>query len=189
MSLKLDTILVNWGVWAVGHRWKTLLIALLLTTAAAVGLSFLHLEMTFYSILPRSSEKVDELKRIMEDFPSASTIILVIEGEDSIALRSAVDAVTNELSTDKYSEIISSVRGRTDTEAFSDYLLLLKSGESILDTITGIQSLSESEVPVALVSSMNQELHEILTDSELTSLEKTQINEGLFSLHRLLDAF
>ncbi|NQT59391.1 MAG: MMPL family transporter [Bacteroidetes bacterium] len=191
MSLKLDTILVGWGVWAVGHRWKTLLIALLITAAAAVGFSFLHLEMTFYSILPRSSAKVDELKRITEEFPSASNIILVIEGDDPIALRSAVDAVTKELSADQYNEIIRSVRGRTDIEAFSDSILLLQAGENAVEKIPQTQLLPQPllGVPVALVSAMNQELHKLLADLDLTSLEKNQINEGLLSLHRFLDAF
>ena len=187
MSFKLDTILVKWGVWAVGHRWKTLLIALLITTAAAVGLSFLHLEMTFYSILPRSSVKVDELKRITEDFPSASNIIMVIEGDDPIALRSAVDAVINELSDDQYSEIINSVWGRINTEAFSEYLLLLQAGENAVDKISGMQTFPG--VPVTLVSGLDQELYKLLADLERTSLEKHQINEGLLSLHRFLDAF
>jgi uncharacterized protein len=186
MSFKLDTILVNWGVWAVGHRWKTLLIALLITTAATVGLSFLHLEMTFYSILPRSSVKVDELTRITEDFPSASNIIVVIEGDDPIALRRAVDSITNELSSDQYSEIISSVHGRLETESFSDFLLLLQAGENTVDKVP--QALSTSETPKALVSAMNHELYKLL-DTELSSLGKSQINEGLFSLHRFLDAF
>ena len=186
MSFKLDTILVNWGVWAVEHRWKTLLIALLITTAATVGLSFLHLEMTFYSILPRSSVKVDELKRITEDFPSASNIIVVIEGDDPIALRRAVDSITNELSSDQYSEIISSVHGRLDTESFSEFLLLLQAGENTVEKVP--QALSISETPEALVSAMKHELYKLL-DTELSSLEKSQINEGLFSLHRFLDAF
>jgi uncharacterized protein len=188
MSFKLDTILVDWGLWALGHKWKTLLIVLLITTAAAVGCSFLNLNITLFSLLPTASEKVDELKRINEEFPSVENIILVLEGENPSALRSAVDAVINELSAVKYSETIRSVRGRLDTAINPDFLLLLQAGNNGGGNNNHQAEPLPSE-PVALVSAMNQELYKMLADQELTSLEKKQINEGIAGLHKFLDAF
>ena len=191
MSSKLDTILVNWGLWAVRNRWKTLLIALCITIASIIGLSFLHLEMTFYSLMPGTSEKDSEkgfeLKQIHEDFPSTSTITMVIEGNDPIALRSAVDAVTEKLSSEQYSEIINSVQGRIDFEAFSDYLLLMHADEDTLENFPRLQPLQG--VPEALLSAINQRLQKLLTGSGFTSLEKSLIHERLANLHRFLDAF
>ena len=183
MSFKLETILVNWGVWAAGHRWKTLLIALLITATAVVGLCLLHMEMTFYSIMPRSSEKVEDLRRITEEFPAASNIIIVIEGDNPADIREAVDAVTAELSSEQYEDIISGVRGRIDTETFSDSLIYMWAGDKTTEEFI------LPDTPKLMVSALNQELNELLASRDLSSLGKKQVNSRLKSLHVFLDAF
>ena len=70
-SLK-TTLLKRWGAWAVTHWGKALIIGIIITIIASIGFSMLHMEMTFYSILPQGSQKVKDLKEIIENFPLSS---------------------------------------------------------------------------------------------------------------------
>ena len=72
-SLK-KMLLQKWGAWAVTNWGKALLLGLAITVIASIGFSMLHMEMTFYSILPRGSKKVEDLKKIVETFPLSSAI-------------------------------------------------------------------------------------------------------------------
>jgi len=133
-----EVILGRWGRWAAEHWGKTLLIGALITLFLTIGVSRLQLEMTFFSIMPGSSEQVQDFKQIMNEFPFASGIIVVIDGrhiEDASQaasqVKSAVDALERELNKEEYSPYVAEVAGRMDREYFQKHGLILSDGEDI----------------------------------------------------------
>ena len=131
-------LLGKWGKWASIHWGKTLLIALGITLIMGIGASRLKLEMTFYSMMPKGSQQVRDMKRIIENFPAASSIVVVLEAKEKddraqaeIAVKKAVDILSRELLKSEFSEYIIRVQGKLDTDFFKEHGLMLSKAEDI----------------------------------------------------------
>jgi len=133
-----ERILAAWGSWASRNWGKTLLIALALTLIMIIGVSRLHLEMTFFSVMPGSSTQVQDMKRIMAEFPFASSITVVVDGrmiEDrdkaEQTVKATVDSLVKEFSREEHAEYVADVFGRVDMEFFKKHGLILNKPEDI----------------------------------------------------------
>ena len=131
-------LLGKWGKWASIHWGKTLLIALGITMIMGIGASRLKLEMTFYSMMPKGSQQVRDMKRIIENFPAASSIVVVLEAKEKddraqaeIAVKKAVDILSRELLKSEFSEYIIRVQGKLDIDFFKEHGLMLSKAEDI----------------------------------------------------------
>ncbi len=131
-------LLGKWGKWASIHWRKALLIALVITIVLGSGFYFLKMELTYYSMMPKASPKVRDLKRIIENFPAASSIVVVLEAKDRSnrekakeTVKSAVDKLTEELSKPGYSKYIKQVDGKLDLDFFKNHGLMLTKKEDI----------------------------------------------------------
>ena len=131
-------MLGRWGEWSSTHWGKTLLIALLITVVMGFGFHFLKLELTYYSMMPRASQKVRDLKEIIENFPAASSIVVILEAknrqnrkEASNTVKAAVDKLTEELSGPEYSEYIEQVDGKMNLDFFKKHGLMLSKVKDI----------------------------------------------------------
>ncbi|MBN1700060.1 MAG: MMPL family transporter [Spirochaetales bacterium] len=136
-SLK-SRLLGRWGRWAVTNWQRALLIGFAVTIILAMGFFFLSMEMTFYSILPRYSNKVVELKHIVEQFPLSSAITVVVEARDkgdreraALSVAESVDALTDEFGKAEYSEYIDNVTGKLEKEFFGRYGLIIQKKEDL----------------------------------------------------------
>ncbi|KKK70301.1 hypothetical protein LCGC14_2925370, partial [marine sediment metagenome] len=103
-----------------------------------IGASRLKLEMSFYSMLPEGSQQVRDLKKIIENFPAASSIVVVLEAKEKddraqaeITVKRAVDILSRELLKSEFSEHIIRVQGKLDIDFFKDHGLMLSKAEDI----------------------------------------------------------
>ncbi len=127
-----------WGVWAAKHWVSALLIALGITVLLGLGLSRLRLELTYYSLMPKDSPKVRDLQNIVETFPAASSIVVVLKAENSAdrdrarqTITAAVDSIVVELSRPEYAASIVRVQGRFDLDYIREHGLILSKKEDI----------------------------------------------------------
>ena len=127
-----ERLLARWASWSAKNYVKVLVIALLITIIMFFGVSRLKMEMTFYSILPQKSEKVQDLKQIVNDFSYASSIMVVVDGRsiDDPALaekkvKETIDSISKEFTKKKYQPYIESIIGRMDTKLFREHGLML----------------------------------------------------------------
>ncbi len=125
-------LLGAWGKWAAEHWGATLLIAIGITAVMAVGVLRLRMEMTFYSLLPEGSRQVNDLKTIEEQFPVASSIVVVLEAEHrnpadeaERMVKQAVDALSEELGASEYSGFLVRVEGKLHQSFFKEHGLLV----------------------------------------------------------------
>ena len=80
------------------QRPFTVLLAVALVTAASVLLALrLEVRTGFESMLPENRKSVQELDRVAERTAGVSTIFIVLEGDDTAAMRKAADALVPEL--------------------------------------------------------------------------------------------
>jgi len=131
-------LLGQWGKWSAEHWRAALLIAVGITALMAVGVIRLRLEMTFHSLLPEGSKQVRDLKRIEDQFPVASSLVVVVSAEQrnppEEARRTvvqAVDALCRELSASEYSQYIVRVQANMDQSFFKEHGLLASEREDI----------------------------------------------------------
>lgn len=75
------------------HPWRLLGIAALLVAVCGVLTMRLEVRPGFENLLPQSRQSVKELNRVKEYTTGVSTIMVVLEGDDSEALREAADDV------------------------------------------------------------------------------------------------
>ena len=115
-------ILASWGRFAATRPKTVLIIAVVLTAIAAVGIAFLRLELTFYSFMPKNAPVTRDLQTIIEDFPSASTIVAVVSADEK-SVRDAADAVAAAFT--EFSDHIVRIESRFDDSFFIDNALLL----------------------------------------------------------------
>ena len=98
------------------HYREAILLILLLTVFLGSGIAFLKTEMTFFSVLPRNSSQVQDLRKITEDFPAASQIILVVDArnidnteEAESLVRMTLEDLEREFSSEKWDGVVESV--------------------------------------------------------------------------------
>jgi len=133
-----EKMLRRWAVWSIDNWGKALLIALSITILLGIGFTRLKMEMTFYSILPDRSNQVQDLKNIVQDFPYASGIIVVVDGRSipdpvkaEAKVKAAIDALSSEFSQDTYKPYIDSVMGKYETSFIKEHGLMLTSIEDL----------------------------------------------------------
>ncbi len=188
MDRKFDRILVSSSEWTVNNTGKALALIGLLTILAVFGLSRLTLDMTFYSLMPRRSEKVADLRVITETYPAASAIIAVVESDDPQQLRRGVDAVVEALEGDAFSDIVAMVRSGIDVESEDGHtalaqIALLQSAGEMVPADSADQSLL---APGLFISAINGVLTETLQKHAMTPHEQNNGREVLSDLQNLM---
>ncbi len=131
-------LLGQWGKWSAEHWRAALLIALGITALMTVGVIGLRLEMTFHSLLPEGSKQVRDLKTIEDQFPVASSIVVVVsagtrstQAEARRTVVEAVDALAEHLSGSEYSQYIVRVQAKMGQDFFREHGLLVSEQEDI----------------------------------------------------------
>ncbi len=131
-------LLRHWAEWSSVHYGKALLIVLGITILLGAGFTQLEMEMTFFSVMPRSSSQVQDLERITEEFPFASQIIVVVKSDPELSkktthtftsqtdqIKQVIDALDREFSRPEYSPLIESVYSRVDRDFIEQHGMML----------------------------------------------------------------
>ena len=127
-----ERILVHWAEWSVIHYRKALLLIFMITLLLGTGFALLQTEMTFFSILPEHSPQVQDLKRITEDFPSASQIILAVDArhmddaeEAEEMVRKTIDSLIAEFNDPAWEVLLEGATTGIDTDFIRDHGMIL----------------------------------------------------------------
>jgi predicted RND superfamily exporter protein len=77
-----EKILVKLAHWHSEHPWRMLLVVLLLTVFFAAFASQLSITMRTSDLLPSGDEKVIQFNRIIDEFATATSLVVVVQGEE-----------------------------------------------------------------------------------------------------------
>ena len=126
-----ERMLGNWAVWSARNWGKAFLIILGITVIMGIGLSMLKTDMTIYSMLPENSKQVKDLKKIIDDFPAASSILAVVDArnikdpvEAEKKVKEGIDGIVEKLSGSEFSDSVIRVTGKTDMDFFKEHGLM-----------------------------------------------------------------
>jgi len=77
-----ETILNKLANWHASHPWRMLLIVILLTIILGAFASQLSLTMRTSDLLPEGDEKVIQFNKIIDEFVTATSLVVVVQGEE-----------------------------------------------------------------------------------------------------------
>ncbi len=126
----------SFAVWITQNRIKVLIMTILATVVMIFGASRLTMEMSFFSILPDHTKQFKDLKSIMNDFPFASNMTIILDAKNiedpdkaKEALTKSVDEITTILNGN--TEYISTVLGKMDIDLIKNHGLMLTKPKDI----------------------------------------------------------
>lgn len=126
----------GFAVWITQNRLKVLIVTILVTVVMIIGASRLTMEMSFFSILPDHTKQFKDLKNIMNDFPFASNMTIILDAKNiedpdkaKVALTKSVDEITEILNGN--TEYISTVLGKMDIVLIKNHGLMLTKPKDI----------------------------------------------------------
>jgi predicted RND superfamily exporter protein len=78
-----ERILMTLSHWHASYPWRMIAIAVLITVILGVFASQLTITMRTQDLLPEGDPRVDQFNRIIDEFATATSIIVVVQGEES----------------------------------------------------------------------------------------------------------
>ncbi len=120
-----DNLLKKLGYWHAQHPWRMLAITLILSIFFAWGITQLTITMRWSDLLPENDPRTVQFNKIIEEFNTATSITVVVQGEesrikafsDTLAPRllSAIDTSQNTASRKKIAEIDEKIQKFTNS--------------------------------------------------------------------------
>ena len=77
-----EKFLIKLAQWHAGHPWRMLLIVLLVTVLFAVFASQLSVTMRWSDLLPSDDQRTIQFNKIIDEFVSATSLVVVVQGEE-----------------------------------------------------------------------------------------------------------
>ena len=186
---KDGSALSRWAVWAGNRPGRVVLMALGITALLTIGAALLEMEMTFFSIMPQDSSQVRDIERITEEFPFASSIVVVVDGrklpekEATDSVTAVIDELTEVLQTPEFESAVAGVYGRFDTDFFAGHGFMLADP----DVLERMNLLYDDVDLVPFLSSLNDDLErEYSGDGEAMEDDETQLVSWVTGIDALL---
>lgn len=186
-------LLTGWGRWSLAHWRIALAIVAGITLVMLYGVTLVEPQMTYYSILPQKDTSVQDLKKIINNFPLASGIIAVIDGrniddplEAEKRVKSTIDELEVKMSKGIYSRYVIRAAGKMDLSLFKEHgLMLFKK-----DDIRRFEGLYRDLHLIPLLTNLNNDFEKEYSGNEekLKSDEELAVSQfkGLDTLLQLV---
>jgi len=132
-------LLRKWGRFATRHPWW-IIGALMVVTVVCAGLaSNLKLNMRYADMLPSNDEKAQEFDRILTEFKTASSSIIVLQGEEA-AIKAFAERIVpriRELDT-----LVAGIDYKVDREFIGNHAFMLAEADDLEQSVSMFGNLS-----------------------------------------------
>ncbi|UCG41794.1 MAG: MMPL family transporter [candidate division WOR-3 bacterium] len=132
-------LLRRWGRFAARHPWWIIGVLLALTVVCAGLASNLKLNMRYADMLPSDDPKAQEFDRILTEFKTASSTIIVVQGEEG-AMKRFVERIVpriRELDT-----LVAGIDYRVDREFLGNHGFMLAEADDLDQSVGMFKDLS-----------------------------------------------
>ena len=123
-----EKILRKWARFAATHPWRVITALLVITVLAAISASTLRMDMRWSDLLPMHDPAAQEFDRILKEFKSASTIHIVVQGEEQ-QMKQFADAVVPQI--EELTEYVNRVDYKIDKEFFGKHGFMLAKAKDL----------------------------------------------------------
>ncbi len=77
-----DKLLTQLAIWHTRHPWKLLAVAVLITIVLGICAAHLSINMQMKDLLPSGDPRVDQFNEIIDEFTTATSLIVVVQGDE-----------------------------------------------------------------------------------------------------------
>ena len=132
-------LLRRWGRFATRHPWW-IIGALMAVTVVCAGLaSNLKLNMRYADMLPSDDEKAQEFDRILTEFKTASSTIIVLQGEEQ-AMKAFAERIVPEIKT--LDTLVAGVEYKVDRDFIGNHAFMLAEADDLEQSVGMFEDLS-----------------------------------------------
>ena len=173
-----EQLLRSWARIAATRPWSVILAVLVITVLAAFSASRIRMDMRWSDMLPSNDPKASEFDKIITEYKSASTFLVVVRGDEQQVKRFS-DAIAPEIL--KLDQFFSRVDYKLDKEFLSNHALMLAEIKDLKDYANMFDNLNL----IPLLTSINDIFEEEYAGDEDALSTKEKENEAV----RTLDGF
>lgn len=154
-----DRLLRNWARVAATHSRQVILVILILTVLGAVSASRIKMEMRWADLLPMGDPMAQEFDKVLKEYKSASTIIVVLTGDEA-KIKGFADKVAPEI--EKLKDYVERVEYKVDLKFFEEHGLLLTKAKDLKQSVELFEDLNL----VPLLKSINDNFEQTYIEEE-----------------------
>jgi len=126
-----ERLLRQWARFVATHPWWVLAVMFVLIILSVIFASDLRMDMRWSDMLPSGDPMAQEFERIIKEFKSTSTILIVIQGEEA-AIKKFADEIAPEI--EELEAYIERVDYKLDKEFFGRHGFMLTDIEDLRNT-------------------------------------------------------
>jgi len=162
-----EKLLRKWARFAASHPWRIITGLLIVTVLAAISASTLKMSMRWSDLLPMGDPMAQEFDRILKEYKSASTIHIVVQGEEQ-QMKEFADAIAPQI--EELTEYVERVDYKIDMEFFAEHGFMLVKAQDLERTKDMFTDLNL----IPLLTHINDNFEEEYVESEepLSTKEK-----------------
>ncbi|KPK63621.1 hypothetical protein AMJ83_06245 [candidate division WOR_3 bacterium SM23_42] len=173
-----ERLLRNWARFAATHPWRVIIGLLIVTVFAAISASRIRMDMRWSDMLPMNDPKAREFDKIITDYKSASTFLVVVRGEEQ-QIKQFADAITPQIK--ELTQFFDRIDYKIDKDFFSKHGFMLAEAK---DLETGADMFEDLNL-VPLLNNINDNFEEeYIGDEEALSTKEKETDAV-----RTLDGF
>jgi len=174
-----------------------LLITLILTILAGALASGLALELNWVALAPKGNEAVKEYGEILEDFPSLSNIMVIVESENPREMSLAVDEINHKINN--LDDYVTSITVGLDRDFILKYGMLLDENSKDMiymfkdpnfeSFLMALPYLLEEDMPESQKTFFVRTIDDLLVESQKEVIDEDKVKslfKDLFSGNTLI---
>ncbi len=134
-----ERILKNWAHFAAAHPWLVITAILFITVLAAIPASQIKMEMHWADLLPAGDPMVKEFNRVLKEYKSTSTIIVVVQGKEA-QIKKFAERIAPEI--EKLTDYVERVDYKIDKQFFAEHGFMLSKAKDLEQNLTLFKDLN-----------------------------------------------
>lgn len=183
-----EEILKKWAHFAATHPWWVIIGLFIVTVLAVISASQMRMDMRWSDLLPMHDPMAQEFDRILKEYKSASTIHIVLQGEEH-RMKEFADAIVPQI--EELTEYVERVDYKIDMEFFAEHGFMLTEAQDLENTKDMFKDLNL--VPFLTQVNDNFEAEYIEEEAPLSTKEKednaVRSLDGLHFWLKVMDTF
>jgi predicted RND superfamily exporter protein len=174
-----EKLLRQWARFAATHSWWVIAGMFVLIILSLISAQDLRMDMRWSDMLPSGDPMAQEFERIIEEYKSASTILIVVQG-DELEIKRFADEIAPEI--EKLEEYVKRVDYKLDREFFSNHGFMLADDQDLETMAEMFGNLNL----VPLFENINDNFEKEYVGNEEALSTKTKEDEAARSLDGFL---
>ena len=173
-----EKILRNWARFAATHPWWVITGLLVLVVLATISASTLRMDMRWSDLLPMGDPMAQEFDRILKEYKSASTIFIVVQGEEH-QMKQFADEIVPQI--EQLTEYVDRVDYKLDKEFFAKHGFMLVKAQDLERTADMFEDLNL----IPFLTNINDNFEEEYIEEEEALSTKEKEDNAVRSLDGL----